>query len=403
MKIQLTEKQLKNVILNETRTEESLNKRGNVLYKAIKSGKFNFPFYDNVYGDSQSNSTREISFKGTMSYTLPDDYTIELIKDEDTFRLGIIKSGYNHIRFYINNNPKFRFTGIMRIHDLDRDDIHEEHFENEPIGNIDLLGERRFKVFERLDKFIQKHYNVSIKKRNNTYDINEERSEESLNKRGKVIYTAIKKGQFKISISDNKTVRGDVARIQIEGMVNYTLPDEYNILLHTVSNPNGGPNVMSIRYMIDDKIKFDFTGNIVITDSTDNIISNMDFNNESSQQVPYLKKKYYQLLRQLSYSSYRKYGVTIQEAVYPSVEINEGSHSTKELSKLIDWAMKKMDCYVTRTTNGMKLCPPEHIKEPCYVAHFSDKAVRPLMAAISKWFGSTKHDVERAYGANRPL
>jgi hypothetical protein len=83
--------------------------------------------------------------------------------------------------------------------------------------------------------------------------------------------------------------------------------------------------------------------------------------------------------------------------------INEGSHSTKELSKLIDWAMKKMDCYVVRTTNGIKICPPEHIKEPCYVAHFSDKAVRPLMAAISKWFGSTKYDVERAYGANRIL
>jgi hypothetical protein len=388
--------------------------------------------------------------------------------------------------------------------------------------------------------------------------LNETRTEESLTKRGKVIYTAIKKGQMKISISNNKTISGELMNIQIEGMADYVLPDEYNILLHTVSNPIGDvPNVMSIRYMIDNKIQFDFTGSIVITDSTNNIVSNTNFNKESSQRVPYLKKSYYYLLRQLSYSVYRRYGVTIQESVHPSVEINEtrteesftkrsnilykalkngkfgftffdmvydklsvytsevlfkgmieyslpdnystelikdedtfrlgikrsgynhiryyikeepefrftgkmkitnidnddeyeeeftnepihninhlsyhkinkrmnkfleqhynvtvkktnntydnlneGSHSTKELSKLIDWAMKKMDCYVVRTTNGIKICPPEHIKEPCYVAHFSDKAVRPLMAAISKWFGSTKYDVERAYGANQIL
>jgi hypothetical protein len=386
--------------------------------------------------------------------------------------------------------------------------------------------------------------------------LNETRTEESLTKRGKVIYTAIKKGQMKISISNNKIISGELMNIQIEGMIDYVLPDEYNILLHTVSNPIGdAPNVMSIRYMIDNKIQFDFTGSIVITDSTNNIVSNTNFNKESSQRVPYLKKSYYHLLRQLSYSVYRRYGVTIQEVVHPSVEINEtrteesltkrsnilykalkngkfgltlsdivyrkdggdevlfkgiieyslpddystelikdedtfrlgikrsgynhiryhikeppefrftgklrvvsldnsndtreeefieepihninllsfygvnkrmnkffedyynvdikrsspyetineGSHSTKELSKLIDWAMKKMDCYVVRTTKGIKICPPEHIKEPCYVAHFSDKAVRPLMAAISKWFGSTKYDVERAYGDNRIL
>jgi hypothetical protein len=233
--------------------------------------------------------------------------------------------------------------------------------------------------------------------------LNETRSEESLNKRGKVIYTAIKKSQFKISISDNKTVRDDVARIQIEGMVNYTLPDEYNIKLHTVSNPNGGPNVMSIRYMIDDKIKFDFTGNIVITDSTDNIISNMDFNNESTQRVPYLKRKYYQLLRQLSYSSYRKYGVTIQEAVHPSVEINEDKHSSKEVKKLISWSMKHMGCYFTESTDGIKLCPPDYVKEQCRPTHLSDKALHPLMRDIAKWFGCTKHDVERAFRGNRPI
>ena len=234
--------------------------------------------------------------------------------------------------------------------------------------------------------------------------LNETRTEESLTKRGKVIYTAIKKGQMKISISNKKIISGELMNIQIEGMADYVLPDEYNILLHTVSNPIGDvPNVMSIRYMIDNKIQFDFTGSIVITDSTNNIVSNTNFNKESSQRVPYLKKSYYHLLRQLSYSVYRRYGITIQESVHPSVEINEGSHSTKELSKLIDWAMKKMNCYVVRTTNGIKICPPEHIKEPCYVAHFSDKAVRPLMGAISKWFGSTKYDVERAYGSNRIL
>lgn len=121
-------------------------------------------------------------------------------------------------------------------------------------------------------------------------------------------------------------------------------------------------------------------------------------------------------LRKLSYRSKWDFnskhrGITIKDdeialaKLYneENEEINEGSHSTKELSKLIDWTMKKMDCYVTRTTKGMKLCPPEYIKEPCYVAHFSDKAVHPLMSTISKWFGSTKYNVERAFGENKPL
>jgi hypothetical protein len=254
MKIQLTEKQLKNIIIEETRSPQSLVKRGNVLYKAIKRGKFNFSLFDIVYGNSQSDSTREITFKGTISYTLPDDYTIELVKDEDTFRLGIKRSGYNHTRFHINN-PRFRFTGSVRIHDLDRDDVQEEHYENEPIGNIDILeyGFFYFKVFERLDKFFQQHYNVSIKRRNNTN------------------------------------------------------------------------------------------------------------------------------------------------------EINEDKHSSKEVKKLIAWSMKHMGCYYTESTDGIKLCPPDYIKDQCRPTHLSDKALYPIMRDIAKWFGCTKHDVERAFRGNRPL
>jgi hypothetical protein len=244
-------KRINEQVLSETRTEESLTKRSNILYKALKNGKFGFTFFDMVY-DKLSVYTSEVLFKGIIEYSLPDDYTTELIKDEDTFRLGIKRSGYNHIRYYIKEEPEFRFTGKMKITNIDNDDEHEEEFTNEPIHNINHLSYH--KINKRMNKFLEQHYNVTVKKTNNTYD-----------------------------------------------------------------------------------------------------------------------------------------------------NLNEGSHSTKELSKLMDWAMKKMDCYVVRTTKGIKICPPEHIKEPCYVAHFSDKAVRPLMAAISKWFGSTKYDVERAFRGNRPL
>jgi hypothetical protein len=83
--------------------------------------------------------------------------------------------------------------------------------------------------------------------------------------------------------------------------------------------------------------------------------------------------------------------------------LNESSHSTKILKKLLSWSTKHMGCYYTPTTNGVKLCPPNYMKPQCYMAHLSDRAVDPVMSAISKWFNSTKYDVERAFRDNRPL
>jgi hypothetical protein len=83
--------------------------------------------------------------------------------------------------------------------------------------------------------------------------------------------------------------------------------------------------------------------------------------------------------------------------------LNEDKHSSKEMKKLIAWSMKHMGCYYTESTDGIKLCPPEYVKEQCRPTHLSDKAIFHLMRDIAKWFGVTKHDVERAYRGNRPL
>jgi hypothetical protein len=409
MKIQLTEKQLKNIIIEETRTPQSLVKRGNALYKAIKSGKFNFPFFDIQYGNSQSDHTREISFKGTISYTLPDDYTIELIKDEDTFRLGIKRSGYNHIRYHINN-PRFRFTGTVRIHDLDRDDVQEEHFENEPIGNIDILeyGFFYYKVFERLDKFFQQHYNVSIKRRNNTSDINEERSEESLMKRAKILFPVIQNGQFKINHEENI---GNGHMATIKGDIIYVLPNGYDIEFVKEQEYDTPINTNHIRYNLDSNVEFYFTGDLIDEDVIHGDVTDEDFYQESFHDVPVLRDKYFNLMRHLNKFLKTQYNVTVKETnilkPFKGFEnpnqINEDKHSSKEIKKLIAWSMKHMGCYYTESTDGIKLCPPDYVNGQCRPTHLSDKALHPMMRDIAKWFDCTKHDVERAFRGNRPI
>lgn len=401
MKIQLTEKQLKNIIVEETRSPQSLVKRGNILYKAIKKGKFNFPLFDIQYGNSQSDHTREISFKGTISYTLPDDYSIELVKDEDTFRLGIKRGGYSHIRYHIDN-PRFHFSGTVRIHDLDRDDVQEEHYENEPIGNIDTLeyGFFYFKVFERLDKFFQQHYNVSIKRRNNPDQINEERSEESLIKRGKVLYRAVQKGQFNVKYEENV---GDNRMHTLQGEVIYVLPDNYDIEIikdreyeELYDNPN------HIRFNFVDKVKFYFTGDLIEEDLIHGDVTDVgDYYEEFFREVPLLKHRHYVLMNDLNKFLKSKFNVTVKQVV--PQPINEDKHSSKEMKKLIDWSMKHMGCYYTQSTDGIKLCPPEYVNAQCRPTHLSDKAIFHMMRDIAKWFGVTKHDVERAYRSNRPL
>lgn len=83
--------------------------------------------------------------------------------------------------------------------------------------------------------------------------------------------------------------------------------------------------------------------------------------------------------------------------------LNEGSHPTKELRRFLAWAMRHMDCYISQSTDGVKVYPPENIQGQFYVAHMTDKAVQPLMRHMSKWFGCTKYDVERAFRADRPI
>ncbi len=248
MKIQLTEKQLKTIILNETRTEDSLTKRSNLLYKALKNGKFNLTLADIVY---RVDGGAEVLFKGIIEYSLPDDYSTELIKDEDKFRLGIKRGGYNHIRYHIKEQPEFRFTGKLKVVSLDNTEIREEEFFNEPIHNINLLSFNS--VNKRMNKFFEDYYNVDIKRSS------------------------------------------------------------------------------------------------------------------------------------------------------PYETINEDKHSSKEVKKLIAWSMKHMGCYYTESTDGIKLCPPDYVKDQCRPTHLSDKALYPMMRDIAKWFGATKHDVERAFRGNRPL
>lgn len=83
--------------------------------------------------------------------------------------------------------------------------------------------------------------------------------------------------------------------------------------------------------------------------------------------------------------------------------LNEDKHSSKEVKKLIDWSMKHMGCYYTQSTDGIKLCPPDYVNGQCRPTHLSDKALYPMMRDIAKWFGCTKHDVERAFRGNRPI
>lgn len=85
------------------------------------------------------------------------------------------------------------------------------------------------------------------------------------------------------------------------------------------------------------------------------------------------------------------------------IDLNEDKHSSKEVKKLIDWSMKHMGCYYTQSTDGIKLCPPDYVNGQCRPTHLSDKALYPMMRDIAKWFGCTKHDVERAFRGNRPI
>lgn len=159
MKIQLTEKQLKNIILNETRNEEALTKRSNILYKALRNGKFNFTLADIVY---RVDGGAEVLIKGIIEYSLPDYYRTELIRDEDKFRLGVKRSGYNHIRYFTREHPEFKFTGKLKVVSLDNTETREEEFFNEPIHNIKLLSFNG--VNKRMNKFFEDHYNIDIKR-----------------------------------------------------------------------------------------------------------------------------------------------------------------------------------------------------------------------------------------------
>jgi hypothetical protein len=87
-----------------------------------------------------------------------------------------------------------------------------------------------------------------------------------------------------------------------------------------------------------------------------------------------------------------------------SVEVTEsGSHQAKELKKLLDWSVKFLDCEITPTKNGVKICPPKKIEGRCRPTHLSDKALFDVERDLARWFGVTRQDIHKSFKSWRPL
>ena len=89
--------------------------------------------------------------------------------------------------------------------------------------------------------------------------------------------------------------------------------------------------------------------------------------------------------------------------IIESEALLESKHNTKELKMFFSWCERYMGCFVKPTKNGTMVCPPITIKMNCHSLHRSDKGIFDLQRSVAKWFGVTKHEVDRAFKESRPV
>lgn len=80
--------------------------------------------------------------------------------------------------------------------------------------------------------------------------------------------------------------------------------------------------------------------------------------------------------------------------------LNEMGHVFKEMKKVLHWAEKVEGCFLKEVKNGVMICPPIEVRQPCYTTHRSDTGVQDVLAAIGKWNGVKKKDAVEAYKLN---
>lgn len=90
--------------------------------------------------------------------------------------------------------------------------------------------------------------------------------------------------------------------------------------------------------------------------------------------------------------------IVLTEEQYNNL-VNE-SHVFKEMKKLLYWAQKMEGCFIKDVKNGVMICPPIEVRQPCYTTHRSDTGVNAVLAAIGKWKGVNKHTASEAFNLN---
>ena len=91
------------------------------------------------------------------------------------------------------------------------------------------------------------------------------------------------------------------------------------------------------------------------------------------------------------------------DTILTGIILTEDKHQSKEVKKLIEWSVKFMGCHIFLIKNGIKICPPEHIKAICRTTHLSDKALYDIERDMAKWFDVSKHDIHNAFKQWRAL
>ena len=90
--------------------------------------------------------------------------------------------------------------------------------------------------------------------------------------------------------------------------------------------------------------------------------------------------------------------ILLSEEQYNNL-LNEG-HVFKEMKKLLHWAEKVEGCFLKDVKNGVMICPPTEVRQPCYTTHRSDTGVQDVLSAIGKWNGVKKKVADEAYKLN---
>lgn len=78
---------------------------------------------------------------------------------------------------------------------------------------------------------------------------------------------------------------------------------------------------------------------------------------------------------------------------------SKSEHTNKELTKLIDWAIKFADCTTKKTKNGIILFPPKSFSKDLKprTIHFAERAIFDVMRSLASWYGVRKKDIEEYF------